>query len=111
MPHTPEQRDKHALCGAKRKNGEKCRLFAGQGTDHPGVGKCRFHLGATRNHRTNAIKVEAERRSLQFGESVAVDPTEALLSVLHLSAGHLAFIRGELATHEDKRTFEAGVLL
>jgi hypothetical protein len=111
MPHTREQRDRHALCDAKKKNGEKCRLFAGQGTNHPGVGRCRFHLGNSKNHQNHAARVEAQRRLVEFGSPVDVEPTEALLGVLHLSAGHLAWVRGELAALEDKTTFEGQVLM
>lgn len=111
MPHTPEQRDKHELCGARRRNGATCRLFAGQGTTHPGVGRCKFHLGNSKNHTAHAARVEAERRLISFGQPLPVEPTEALLSVLHLSAGHLAWVRDSLAALEDKTTFEGQVLM
>lgn len=63
MPVTPEQRSMHDLCGAKKKNGELCRAYAGQGTDHPGVGRCKFHLGNAPNLKKHAAKQqEADRR-------------------------------------------------
>lgn len=111
MPTTPEQRDRHALCGAKKKNREKCRLYAGQATNHPGVGRCKYHLGNSKNHQNHAARVEAQRRLIEFGLPVNVEPTEALLGVLHLSAGHLAWVRAELAALENKTTFEGQVLL
>ena len=111
MPHTPEQRDRHALCGARRKNGEPCRKFAGEGTNHPGVGRCRFHLGNSKNHEAHAVRVEAQRRLIEFGQPMVIEPTEALLSVLHLSAGHLAWVRDKLAGLDDKTTFEGQVLM
>jgi hypothetical protein len=111
MPHTREQRDRHALCGAKRKNGERCRLFAGQGTSHRGTGRCFLHLGNTRGHQTHAVKVEAQRRAIQFGEKIDIAPSEALLTVLHLSYGHLEFIRAELGALLDQPSFERDVLL
>jgi hypothetical protein len=109
MAHTPEQRETNALCGAKKKNGESCRAFAGQGTSHPGVGRCKFHLGNTKAHEKNAVTQEARRSMVEFGQSLDVEP--ALLGVLHLSAGHLNWIREELAATEDKSTFDAQVLL
>src|SRR5258708_6960766 len=110
--HTPEQRDRHALCGAKkRSNGEPCRKFAGEGTEHFGVGKCKLHGGSTKSHKQHAVKVEAQRRAIQFGQSVDIQPTEALLAVLHLSAGHLSWVRDELAALDDKKTFDGQVLL
>lgn len=111
MAHTREQRDKHVLCGAKRKNGEKCRKFAGEGTNHPGVGRCKYHLGNSKTHQTNAIAQEARKAMVEFGQPLPIAPAEALLGVLHLSAGHLNWLRDELAAMEDKKSFEAHVLL
>src|SRR4051794_28161528 len=112
MAHTPRQRDRMALCGAKKKNGETCRAFAGQGTDHPGIGRCKFHLGNAAAHRKHAAKVEAQRRVVKFGQPLPVEPTEALLGVLHLSAGHLTWIRSELDDEMlDTSSFERDVLM
>jgi len=37
----------NGFCGARAKNsGKPCRRRAGHGTDHPGVGRCRYHGGA-----------------------------------------------------------------
>jgi hypothetical protein len=99
------------LCGAKKKNGKLCRAFAGQGTEHPGVGTCRFHLGNTKTHQVSAVRSEAQRRAIQFGQPVHVEPTEALLAVLHLSAGHLQWIKDEIAATEDKQGFDSQVLM
>lgn len=111
MAHTPEQRDRHALCGARKKNGDPCRNFAGQGTEHFGVGRCSRHLGNTKNHRVHAVKEEAQKRSIQFGEPIEVSPAEALIATVHLSAGHLQFLRDELAAHNDRGSFDGQVLL
>lgn len=35
------------FCGARTRQGGTCRKPAGWGTDHPGVGRCRLHGGAT----------------------------------------------------------------
>ncbi len=111
MAHTPEQRDKNPLCGAKKKNGEKCRKFAGEGTEHFGVGRCRYHLGNTKSHQMNAVTQEARRTMVEFGQPIPIQPAEALLGVLHLSAGHLNWLREELAATKDKHGFESQVLL
>jgi hypothetical protein len=111
MPTTREQRDRHALCGAKRKNGEPCRLYAGQGTSHFGVGRCRWHLGNSKNHQAHAVRVEAQQRLVEFGQPLPVEPVEALLAMVHLSFGHLAWVRGELAALDDKHSFEGQVLM
>ena len=38
---------------------------AGWGTDHPGIGSCKFHGGSTPNHRTAAalVATDAEARA------------------------------------------------
>jgi hypothetical protein len=99
------------LCGAKKRNGEKCRAYAGQGTDHYGVGRCKFHLGATKNHNTKAIVQEAQRRMVKFGDPIKVHPTEALLAMLHLSSGHVAWLREEISALDDIGTFEGQVIV
>src|SRR5438105_5941001 len=100
MPSATKQRDDAGLCNAKKRNGEKCRNASGKGTDHVGIGRCRFHGGSTRTHRAHAVRVEAQQRAAEFGELIEVHPTEALLGVLYLSMGHLAFVRRELAAQE-----------
>lgn len=104
MPHTPEQRSAQLLCGARKKNGELCRAFSGQGTDHPGIGKCKFHGGSTRNHRTHAIVERAKTRAARLGESYEMEPVEALLWMVNLSAGQVHYLGEELAAIDGPRT-------
>jgi hypothetical protein len=47
----------------------------------------------------------------RFGDLVPVEPSEALLTVLHLSFGHLCWLRSELAHMPSKTTFEGQVFL
>jgi len=110
--HTPEQRDQHALCGARKKNGEACRAFAGQGTDHPGVGRCRRHLGATTNHKRHAVSVEVKRQMATLGTPLEdVTAPEALMGLLRASAGHVAWLRTAVAGLESLAGHEAEVLV
>lgn len=111
MAHTPEQRDQMALCGARKKNGDSCRAFAGQGTNHPGVGTCKYHLGNTRTHEVNAVVQETQRRMVKLGMAVEIEPHEALLQMLYLASGHVAWLREEVGTTADLGTFEAKVLV
>lgn len=95
---TPEQRDQVPLCGAKKKNGESCRAFAGQGTDHKGSGRCSFHLGRTPNHDKRAVTMDLKRRMVTLGEPIEdVTALGALLSELYASTGHVAWLRQEIA--------------
>jgi hypothetical protein len=122
MPTTKEQREGHALCGAKKKNGETCRLYAGQGTNHLGIGQCKYHLGNTQNQIKHAAKIVAGRRAKyleaqkleEFGQVIHVDPLDALLWTIHLSAGHIFWLQADLAAlpDEDKlKSFEGQVLM
>jgi hypothetical protein len=110
VAHTPEQRDKHPLCGAKRRSdGKPCRKFAGEGTDHFGIGRCRLHGGSTRNHRKAAVVQEAQRRAAMYPEMIEVDPGQALLHMLWLSYGQVAWLQEAIERHEDRHSFEARV--
>lgn len=114
MAHTSEERDhlKTPLCGAKKKNGEICRAFAGQGTDHKGVGRCKNHGGSTPSHRSNAIVVEAKQRMVKLGEPIpGIAPHEALLAVLRASAGHVAWLHREVAGLDDLSSQESRVIV
>ena len=63
MDHPPNGKGHgHPCCGAKKRQGEgTCQRPAGWGTDHLGFGPCRTHGGNTKNHRTAALREQAER--------------------------------------------------
>ena len=106
MGHTSEQRSKNVLCGAMTKRGVRCRAFAGQGTDHPGVGSCKFHGGSTRNGKKRALALEAQQRMIAMSVPVEdAQPHAILLTELTYSAGHVAFLRSEIT---DLDTAEIG---
>ena len=46
-PPKSKQADVRGICGARTRKGTPCRRPAGWGTDHPGVGRCKYHGGAT----------------------------------------------------------------
>jgi hypothetical protein len=96
MAMTSEERSDYPLCGAKKKNGEECRAFAGQGTDHLGIGACKYHGGSTPSHKNNAAKVEAERRMVTMGAPVNISPAAALMGVLRATAGHVGWLASEV---------------
>lgn len=98
MAHTPEMRDQNPMCNARKKNGDRCRAFAGQGTSHPGVGACKFHGGATDNHAKAALKRELTKRMIVMGEPVDdVSGIQALLQELAASTGHVGWLRQQIA--------------
>jgi hypothetical protein len=109
--HTPEQRDKHPLCGANKRSGGICRAFAGQGTDHPGTGRCKFHGGSTPNGKKNAVAIEAKAAMVTMGTPLdGLLPHDALLGLLRATAGHVGWVwvqigelsKAELGTHHGQ---------
>jgi hypothetical protein len=107
MPTTSEQRSAHELCGARKKNGETCRNYAGLGTNHLGAGNCKFHLGNSPNQKRAAAKIVAERererlisRAVNFGEIHKINPLDALMWTIYLSASHMEYLRQELSLYE-----------
>lgn len=98
MAMTSDERSNYPLCGARKKNGEECRAFAGQGTDHPGIGRCKYHGGSTPSHQNNAAKVEAERKMVMMGAPVNITPAAALMGVLRATAGHVAWLATEVGS-------------
>jgi hypothetical protein len=111
---TPEQRDQVPLCGARKKNGELCRAFAGQSTNHSGTGRCKWHGGATPNHDKRAVTLEAKRRMVTLGEpDEDVTALGALLSELYASSGHVAWLRAQIAnlTPDDLATIEGQAII
>ncbi len=103
MPHTSEQRSHLTtpLCGARKKNGNLCRAFAGQGTQHLGIGRCKYHGGATPMHNRSAVMTEAKREMVTLGAPIDVEPHQALMGVLKVTAGHVAWLAGEVQRLED----------
>jgi len=97
------------VCGAKKRDrgpGQKrgrCLLAAGWGTDHPGIGKCKFHGGSTPNH----IKAAAgEQLAVLLGEEIETDPLNALMWCIRLAAGEVAFWKLQIAELEEHEWYE-----
>lgn len=111
--NTPEQRDKHELCAATaRSTGKPCRRYAGQGTDHLGVGKCALHGGRTESHNKAAITALAKQRQVRLGVPVEkIAPGEALMGLLRATAGAINWAHSEILELDDLGSTEAQVLL
>lgn len=104
-------------CGAKtrmagEREGGPCRHWAGFRTDHPGVGRCYLHGGATQSHKTHAVVTEAKRRMVTLGGPIEdVTAPGALMSLLRASAGHVSWLQSEVAALTDLASHEAEVLV
>lgn len=94
-PPGPEGRDKrYETCGGKKRQGEgDCTRPAGWGTDHPGLGACKLHGGATPNHKTAAVTTQARRDVVLFGGRRDIHPADALLELVQWTAGEVDYWR------------------
>lgn len=55
----PAKKKQVKRCGAKTREGGECKLKAGQGTEHPGYGRCKYHGGNTPAHKAAAAREAA----------------------------------------------------
>lgn len=112
MPPTREQRDAFALCGAKTKTGSPCRMFAGQGTSHVGIGRCFKHGGASPTHEKHAAKISLQQRLHSEAEALTgeeAQPHRILKSLMQTTGGRLRWLDKELSrehTAEAERLFK-----
>lgn len=79
------------FCGARTRSGRPCRRRAGAGTDHLGYGRCSLHLGSTRTGRVHAAREEAKAAAVVMGAPLDIDPHEALLHCIRITAGEVAY--------------------
>lgn len=103
------RRDGQPFCGGEKRNGEPCLREAGWGTDHPGTGKCKHHGGATQAGRDAAARAEVEG----LATPIPVTPGQAILGVLQLAAGQLAYCTAQVGGLSEAQMFEetiAGVV-
>ena len=90
-----------ATCGALTKGsvsrgrpgGGACTRPAGWGTSHVGYGTCKLHGGSTPNMAIQAAKAEATENAVIMGLPIEVDPTDALLHCVYVSAGQEQYCR------------------
>lgn len=69
-------------CGAKKRQGEgTCQRPAGWGTDHAGEGRCKLHGGNTRDHRTAALRAQAERALADLNAPAIDNPLTELARI------------------------------
>src|SRR4051812_23610127 len=76
-----------AACGAKRRKGGNCGLPAGFGTTHVGFGACKYHGGTLPNH----VKKAAKDQAVLMGAPIDINPLDALIWCIKLTAGEVAF--------------------
>jgi hypothetical protein len=84
-----------SYCGGPKRQGEgTCTRPAGWATPHAGVGRCKFHGGSTPSHVAAGQRALAERAARTYGAARDINPVQAMVELLHDSAGHVAWLRG-----------------
>lgn len=97
---TPSDLPGHEQCGGTKRNGQPCTQRAGYGTEHVGIGKCKFHGGCTPNHQKAAETELAKRAVRTYGLDQEVDPWTALLDEIARTNGHVMWLRDQIADLE-----------
>lgn len=92
----PQKTPGYDTCGATKRAGGPCTRPAGWGTDHPGIGTCKLHLGSTKGHTTAARVEQARRDVVLFAARRDIDPGEALLELVQWTAGEVDYWRQEV---------------
>jgi hypothetical protein len=91
-----------AACGAKRRKGGNCGLPAGFGTTHVGFGACKYHGGNVPNHIKKAVKEKA----VLMGAPIDINPLDALIWCIKLTAGEVAFCTQQLEILDQEEWLE-----
>jgi hypothetical protein len=81
----------NGLCGGKTRSRKPCRKTAGWGTSHQGVGRCSLHGGATPTHEISGQVTLARREFMAMGRPLDVDPIEAILECIRITAGEVQY--------------------
>lgn len=102
-----ETEDVHGpnYCNAIKRDGKPCSLTAGQGTDHVGIGRCKFHGGSTPTHMHHAAKTQARMHAVTMGAPINIEPHDALLWCVRIAAGEVSYCNVMVAMlHPDDAT-------
>lgn len=90
----------NARCGARTKAGRPCQKAAGWGTSHPGAGECRLHTGSTPAGELRGQIMLARRDMVAMGSPLPIEPHEAILECIRITAGEVAFCSERIAELE-----------
>lgn len=101
-----EHKESDKACNGKiaKKANVYCSQPAGYGTDHVGIGRCKFHGGAAPNYRNKVQTLRAAAAVEQYGLPREIDPHDALLEELARTAGHVDWLRLQIANIEHSTT-------
>jgi len=100
----PARRNMRAKCGAKaRTSGEPCMKSAGWGTNHVGIGKCKYHGGNIPTVRKNAIVQDAVKF---MGAPKDINPLDAIIWCIRITAGEVEWLSRQIAEIDEQEWIE-----
>jgi hypothetical protein len=94
-PKPKPKKAKLPSCGGEKRKGGKCTQPAGWGTQHPGVGRCKLHLGSTPQNEVKGL-VELARRDAVMAP-LSIEPQDAILECIRIAAGEVAYASERIA--------------
>jgi hypothetical protein len=88
-----------AYCGATKKSGDgHCKRPQGWGTNHPGVGRCKLHGGASPQAEVTGVVQLARREAVVMGAPIDnLTPEVALLECIRIAGGEVAYASERIA--------------
>lgn len=98
-----ERRVPKNRCAANKRTGGTCNKPAGWGTNHVGMGKCRFHGGMQPSHVKAAAKAEYRRL---LGSPIEINPLDALLWCIKIRAGEVKWLSDRMMQLDEKHWIE-----
>lgn len=97
--HNGSERD---ICGATRGDGTVCKSWAGSGTAHVGVGRCKFHFGSSPTHNKAAEATMARASLARLGRPAeSANPAEELLACVREAKGNVEALRDLVQVLQD----------
>lgn len=93
--------DADHLCRATTRAGTPCQKKAGHGTDHPGLGRCRNHGGASPQANLGGRVELARRQAAAMGRPLDIDPVEAILECVRITAGEVKYFSDRIAEIDE----------
>lgn len=96
-----QRRTSGPICGMPRSNRSTsgtgyCCNPAGMGTQHPGMGPCKFHGGSNPNNERHYARKQLDLELGVYGSPIATDPHTAVMDEIHRSAGIVAWLDKKL---------------
>lgn len=99
-------RNKPTYCGAKKRDGSSCRMAAGFGTNHLGLGCCKHHGGASPTAIKAANRKIATKEAVLLGAPREINPLDAIIWCIQIKAGEVQWLSEKIVDLEERDWIE-----